>query len=85
MISELHRVLKPSGTLFIRMTSVFGIENLITPNNGQFNLPDGSNRFLLNTELIDYLKLNFDFIEPLKTVNVNKLRCMSTLVLRKTT
>ena len=85
MMSELYRVLKPSGTLFIRMTSVFGIENLITPNNGQFNLPDGSNRFLLNTELINYLKLNFDFIEPLKTVNVNNLRCMSTLVLRKTT
>ena len=47
MISELYRVLKPSGTLFIRMTSVFGIENLITPNNGQFSLPDGFNKIKL--------------------------------------
>ncbi len=83
MIFELHRVLKPGGILFIRMTSEFGIENLIKPTNGQFNLPDGSNRFLLNSELIDYLKLSFDFIEPLKTVNVNNLRCMSTLILSK--
>jgi len=85
MISELHRVLKPNGTLFIRMTSEFGIEKLIKPIYGQFSLPDGSNRFLLNVELVDYLKLSFDFIEPLKTVNVNNLRCMSTLVLKKIT
>ena len=62
MISELHRVLKPNGILFIRMTSEFGIENLITPNNGQFTLPDGSNRFLLTYELVEYLKLNFDLL-----------------------
>jgi len=34
MISELKRVLKPNGTLFIRMTSEFGIEHLITPKEG---------------------------------------------------
>jgi tellurite methyltransferase len=83
MTSELHRVLKPNGTLFIRMTSEFGIEKRIVPADGQFLLPDNSHRFILNTELINYLKLSFDFIEPLKTVNVNNLRCMSTLVLRK--
>jgi len=84
MISELKRVLKPNGTLFIRMTSVFGIENLLIPKGGQFLLPDGSNRFLLNNEHMNYLKLNFEFIEPLKTVNVSNLRCMSTLILKKT-
>jgi len=83
MISELKRVLKPNGTLFIRMTSVFGIENILTPKGGQFLLPDGSNRFLLNNELVNHLNLNFEFIEPLKTVNVSNLRCMSTLVLKK--
>lgn len=83
MMSELHRVLKPNGTLFIRMTSKFGIETLIKPINGQFLLPDNSHRFLLTNELLDDLKLSFDFIEPLKTVNVNNLRCMSTLILKK--
>jgi 2-polyprenyl-3-methyl-5-hydroxy-6-metoxy-1,4-benzoquinol methylase len=83
MISELYRVLKPNGTLFIRMTSEFGIEKIITPADGQFLLPDNSYRFLLNTELLNNLNLKFEFIEPLKTVNVNNLRCMSTLVLRR--
>ena len=85
MLSELKRVLKPNGTLFIRMTSIFGIENFVTPKNGQFLLPDGSNRFLLNSQLINYLKQDFEFIEPLKTVNVSNLRCMSTLILSKLT
>jgi ubiquinone/menaquinone biosynthesis C-methylase UbiE len=83
MINELQRVLKPTGTLFIRMTSEFGIESKIVKKGYQFLLPDGSLRFLLNNDLITQLKTNFKFIEPLKTVNVNNLRCMSTLVLEK--
>jgi len=83
MISELYRVLKPNGTLFIRMTSIFGIENTVIPNQGQYKLPDGTNRFLLTSELVLYLDELFTLIEPLKTVNVNNLRCMSTLILKK--
>ena len=86
MFSELFRVLKTNGTLFIRMTSDFGIENLVNKiENGVYNIPDGSTRFLLTNTILEKLKnkYNFDFIEPLKTVNVNNLRCMSTLVIKK--
>jgi len=86
MLSELFRVLKPKGTLFIRMTSNFGIENLVKLiENGVYNIPDRSTRFLLTNTILEKLKTkyNFEFIEPLKTVNVNNLRCMSTLVIKK--
>lgn len=88
MFHEIFRVLKPNGTLFIRMTSNFGIENKVKEiANGVYKIPDGSNRFLLTGNLLGKLKstYNFNFIEPLKTVNVNNLRCMSTLVLKKIT
>lgn len=86
MFTELFRILKPNGTLFIRMTSNFGIENKVKEiKDNIFKIPDGSTRFLLTKKLLEKLKndFNFEFVEPLKTVNVNNLRCMSTLVLRK--
>ena len=86
MFSELVRVVKPNGTIFIRMTSNFGIENLVTPiSGGVYYLPDKTNRFLLTTDVLVSLKETFPFkyLEPLKTVNVNNIRCMSTLMLKK--
>ena len=83
MIEELHRILKPKGTLFIRMTSIFGLETEVINKDAQHLLPDGTHRFLLTTELLEALKSQFTFIEPLKTVNVNNLRCMSTLILER--
>lgn len=83
MVLELHSVLKPNATLFIRMTSVFGIEEVIQKQGEQYLLPDGSHRFLLNNELVEFIKTKFVFKEHLKTVNVDGLRCMSTLVLGK--
>jgi hypothetical protein len=68
------------------MTSNFGIENKVTEiSNNVYKIPDGSTRFLLTESLLEKLKITFKFtfIEPLKTVNVNNLRCMSTLVLKK--
>ncbi len=88
MFNEIFRVLKSNGTLFIRMTSNFGIENNVKEiANGVYRIPDGSSRFLLTKEILEKLKsdFNFQYIEPLKTVNVNNLRCMSTLVLKKIT
>lgn len=86
MMAELSRVLKPGGTLFIRMTSDVGIrEKLDKGENGVYLLPDGSYRFLLTKSLLsEVLSANeLRTIEPFKTVNVNDLRCMSTLVLTK--
>jgi len=86
MIEEMTRVLKPNGSLFIRMTSDIGIEHKVTAiGGGVFEIPDGSRRFLLTKALLrDIMQKNqLNFIEPLKTVNVNDIRCMSTLVLKK--
>jgi ubiquinone/menaquinone biosynthesis C-methylase UbiE len=86
MVAESTRVLKPNGSLFIRMTSDIGIEGRSHPiADGVYQIPDGSTRFLLTrtllAETLDKNKLSF--LEPFKTVNVDDLRCMSTLVLTK--
>jgi len=86
MFAELVRVTKKNGSLFIRMTSNIGIENnVIEISEGVYTIPDGSKRFLLTKDLLKKMikKYNLSFLEPLKTVNVNDVRCMSTLVLRK--
>jgi SAM-dependent methyltransferase len=86
MIGEMVRVLKPSGSLFIRMTSDIGIEDKVQlAGDGVYDIPDGSRRFLLTRGLLaDVMQRNgLSFVEPLKTVNVNDVRCMSTLVLMR--
>jgi ubiquinone/menaquinone biosynthesis C-methylase UbiE len=86
MIAEMTRVLKPGGSLFIRMTSDIGIEDKVHEiADGVYTIPDGSQRFLLTRHLLaDTLQTyKLSFLEPLKTVNVNDIRCMSTLVFAK--
>ncbi len=86
LFSELFRVLKSKGTLFVRMTSNFGIEHLVNEiKDGVYKIPDSTTRFLLTKNLLEQLKstYNFEFIEPLKTVNVNNIRCMTTLIIKK--
>jgi tellurite methyltransferase len=84
MVAEMLRVLKPKGSLFIRMTADIGIEDRVRPlAGGVYQIPDGSTRFLLTRTLLSETmqKNKLSFLEPFKTVNVNDLRCMSTLVL----
>jgi ubiquinone/menaquinone biosynthesis C-methylase UbiE len=86
MLAEMCRVLKPGGTLFIRMTSDIGIENRVElAGNGVYKIPDGSTRFLLTRSLLANCmeEHRLTFAEPLKTVNVDDVRCMSTLLLQK--
>ncbi len=86
MFGELVRVLNYSGILFIRMTSDIGIKDKIKElSAGVYLLPDDSIRFLLTREILHQVmdEYQLTFIEPLKTVNVNDLRAMSTLVLSK--
>jgi len=86
MLTEMVRVLKPGGTLFIRMTSDIGIEDKVKQvGEGVYTIPDGSTRFLLTRSLLaDCMQQNkLSFIEPLKTTNVDDMRCMSTLLLQK--
>ena len=86
MIAEMVRVLKPSGSLFIRMTSDIGIEDKVRlVGEGVYEIPDGSRRFLLTRRLLEDLKRENEltFLEPLKTVNVDDVRCMSTVVVTR--
>lgn len=86
MLDEMWRVLKPKGLFFARLASSIGIENLIKPTaNGRYLLPDGSERFLVDEDSVFLAtkKLGGILLEPLKTTNVQNLRCMTTWVLLK--
>lgn len=86
MLHEHVRVLKRGGILFLRMTTSVGIEPLIKPvGDDKFLLPDSSLRFLLDKEQIPDImeKFGFEYVEPFKTVIVDNMRSMSTLVLKK--
>ncbi len=86
MLAELWRVLKPGGMLFSRLASSIGIKDLLVPTtNGRFIMPDGSERFIVDEQMLRdcTAKLGARFIEPIKTTNVENLRCMTTWVLGK--
>jgi tellurite methyltransferase len=86
MLHSMWRVLKPGGYLFARLASDIGIEELVHPlGNGRYLLPDGSERFLVNEQmLLQYTRgLNAQLHEPVKTTNVQNLRCMTTWCLQK--
>lgn len=86
MLEEMVRVLKPGGSLFIRMTSDIGIEDKVRlVGDGVYGIPDGSRRFLLTRTLLAECmsKNGLSFLEPFKTVNVSDVRVMCTLVATK--
>ena len=85
MVGELLRVLAPGGMLFARLASDIGIEDKVKPlGGGRFRLPDGSARFLVDEERLLALtrQARAALLDPLKTTNVQSLRCMTTWVLR---
>lgn len=86
MFNEMWRVLHPNGILFARLASDIGIENKVKPVEGRrYLLPDGSERFLVNEEILlaKIEELNGYLLEPIKTTNVQNLRCMTTWVVQK--
>ena len=86
MISELDRVLKKGGLLFLRMSTDIGIEAQIKPlGNGKFYLPDQSVRYLLTRDKLNMIMqtLNGTYVEPFKTVLVDQQRSMCSLVVQK--
>ncbi|QHI36837.1 Ubiquinone/menaquinone biosynthesis C-methyltransferase UbiE [Kordia antarctica] len=86
MFAELVRVLKKNGSLFIRMTSDIGVEGKATLlKDGVYFLPDETERFLLTRSLLYELMEThqLSFLELVKSTNVQDLRSMTTLVLRK--
>jgi tellurite methyltransferase len=89
MLHEMWRVLKPGGFLFTRLASSIGIEELVRPvppeTNLRFELPDGTERFLVDEDMLKNTArdLNAALPEPIKTTNVQNLRCMTTWCLQK--
>jgi SAM-dependent methyltransferase len=84
-ITEQWRVLKPGGILFARLASSIGIKELLVPtSNGRYLMPDGSERFVVDEAILleSTARLGADLMEPIKTTNVQNLRCMTTWVLR---
>lgn len=86
MLREIWRVLRPGGYLFARLASDIGIEDKVESlGNGRYHLPDGSTRYLVNQEvLLEYTReLGAELFEPIKTTNVQNMRCMTTWCLVK--
>jgi tellurite methyltransferase len=86
MLREMWRVLKPAGMLFARLASSIGIENKIERiAECRYFLPDGSERFLVDEEMLiqETENLGATLIEPIKTTNVQNLRSMTTWIIRK--
>jgi tellurite methyltransferase len=86
MLNSMWRVLKPGGYFFCRLASDIGIESLVRfIGNGRYILPDESERFLVNQEMLLRLtkKLSGKLHEPIKTTNVQNMRSMTTWCVRK--
>jgi tellurite methyltransferase len=86
MLQGSWRVLKAGGLLFCRLASSIGIENQIQRIVGRrFQLPDGSERYLVDEALLMKLteKLGGQLTDPLKTTVVQNQRSMTTWIVRK--
>ena len=86
MVAEMVRVLKPGGSLWVRMTSDVCITHLVKPDDrGVALLPDGSERYLLTRPMLQWMLVNYELeqIEPFKNVNVDDQRVMCVLVVGK--
>lgn len=85
MVQSMFRVLKPGGYFFARLASDIGIEHLVKPlGNSRYLLPDGSERFLVNEQvLLQYSSKLGVLYDPIKTTNVQNMRCMTTWCVQK--
>lgn len=86
MVAELWRVLRPGGFFFARLASSIGLEERVQPlGQGRFHLPDGSDRYLVDEVRLLALEAEMGAVaaEPLKTVDVEHERCMTTWCLLK--
>jgi tellurite methyltransferase len=85
MLRGSWRVLKPGGLFFCRLASSIGMEHQVKRISGRrFQLPDGSERYLVDEALLVQLteELGGQLIDPLKTTVVQNQRCMTTWVVR---
>jgi tellurite methyltransferase len=86
MLEELWRVLAPGGLFFARLASTIGLEQLVGATGGRrVRLPDGTERFVVDEAMLVAwtARLGGEWLDPLKTTNVQQQRCMTTWCLRK--
>jgi len=86
MLQGAWRLLAPGGLFFARLASSIGIEKHLTPSStGKFQVPDGTQRYLVNAAQLEAktLELGATWADPLKTTVVKEERAMSTWVIRK--
>ena len=85
MLEEVWRVLAPGGLFFARLATSIGLEGHLPSSTGRVRLPDGSERFVVDerTLLSWTSKLGGTLADPLKTTNVQNIRCMTTWVMEK--
>jgi SAM-dependent methyltransferase len=86
MVNEMWRVLKPGGIFVARLASTIGQDQLQHVEGRRYHLPDGSDRFLVDYEMLNKTTtaLSGEWLEPFKTVVVHDQRSMSNWVLQKT-
>ncbi|MCP9495993.1 MAG: class I SAM-dependent methyltransferase [Pyrinomonadaceae bacterium MAG19_C2-C3] len=81
MVGEMWRVLTPGGIFFARLASTIGMEEKVQRIEGRrFSLPDGSDRFLVDEEMLMEAVKHYggELIEPIKTTIVQSMRSMTT-------
>ena len=86
MVQEMWRVLAPDGLFFARLASNIGLEPLIGRAVGRrLCLPDGTERFVVDEAMLrDWSgRVGGEWLDPIKTTNVQQHRCMTTWCLRK--
>ena len=85
MLDEMWRVLARGGMFFARLASSIGLESRLTDTTGRVKLPDGSDRFVVDEQLLldAAYERNAALLDPIKTTNVQNLRCMTTWVVEK--
>jgi tellurite methyltransferase len=86
MLHRSWQIIQPGGFFFCRLASSTGIEKeIMASGNGRYLLPDGSERYLVNeAALLHYTsQLGGHLFEPIKTTNVQGMRCMTTWCVRK--
>ena len=86
MLDGLWRAAAPGGLVFMRLSSTIGIENsLVRLDSGKYRMPTGGEWFLATEAkiMLATRRLGGEMAEPLRSVNVQNLRCMSTWILRK--
>jgi SAM-dependent methyltransferase len=85
MLQGMWRVLAPDGLFFARLASSIGLESRIQRVRGRVDLPDGSERFVVDEPMLLQWteRLGAQMLDPIKTTNVQHQRCMTTWCLLK--